>query len=93
MPVVAAGELDDLLRPVTARARRSALIVASVPLLTIRIMSTAGTRAMISSASSTSAGVGVPKLKPRAAACCTAATTSGWAWPRINGPQPQRRST
>ncbi len=67
-------------------------MVASVPELTSRTCST-GVRATISSASSTSPGVGVPKLVPLAAAACTAATTSGWAWPRISGPQEQTRST
>ena len=58
-----------------------------MPELTSRTCST-GVRATISAASSTSPGVGVPKLVPCAAAAVTsAATTSGWAWPRISGPQ------
>ena len=65
-------------RPVNPRARRIADIVASVPDDTSRSWST-GVRATISSASSTSGGLGVPKDVPRDAACCTAATTSGWA--------------
>ena len=59
-------------RPVKPRARRMALIVASVPELTSRTFSIDGTASMISSASSLSASVGAPKLVPRAAASCTA---------------------
>ena len=36
---------------------------------------------------------GVPKDVPAATACWTAATTSGWAWPRMSGPHEQTRST
>ena len=50
------------------RASRIADIVASVPDDTSRTWST-GVRATISSASSTSGGLGVPKEVPRAAAC------------------------
>ncbi len=76
-----------------ARARRIALIAASVPEETIRTISTAGTRAAISSASRTSPGVGAPKLVPSVAAEATASTTAGWAWPAISGPQEQTQST
>ena len=76
-------------RPVTARASRSALIVASVPEEVMRIMSTAGIRAHTSSASSTSPAVAAPKLVPRAAASVTASITAGCAWPWISGPQEQ----
>ena len=68
-------------------------MVASVPELTSRTCSTGATRATISSASSTSPGLGVPKLVPLVAAVCSASTTAGWAWPRIIGPQEQTRST
>ena len=54
-------------------------MVASVPLLTSRTCCTGSTRATISSASSTSPAVGVPKLVPLAAAYATAWTTSGYA--------------
>jgi len=47
--VIAAIELDDALRPVAARASRIAAIVASVPELTHRSISTAGMRARTSS--------------------------------------------
>jgi hypothetical protein len=47
-------------RPVTPRARRSADIVASVPLLTIRTISMEGTASTISSAISISSSVGAP---------------------------------
>ena len=80
-------------RPVAARARRIALIAASVPEEVIRIISTAGIRAHHLSASSTSPSVGAPNVVPRAAAALTAATTAGCAWPRISGPQEQTQST
>ena len=75
------------------RARRMALIVASVPLETRRTCSTGATRATISSASSTSFSEGVPNENPRPAASCTASSTRGSAWPRIIGPQLHTRST
>ncbi len=75
------------------RASRIALIVASVPLETSRTCSTGATRETISSASSTSFSVGVPNEKPRSAAVRTASSTSGWACPRIIGPQEHTRST
>ncbi len=64
---------------------------ASVPDEVIRIMSTEGSRADTSSASSTSAAVGAPNGCPREAAC-TAARISGWAWPWI-APHEQTQST
>ena len=67
-------------------------MVASVPELTSRT-SSAAVRATSSSASSTSPGVGVPKLVPRAAAAVTASTTAGCACPWISGPHEQTRST
>jgi hypothetical protein len=75
------------------RASRTALIVASVPELTSRTRSAGGTRRLISVASSVSAGVGAPKLRPVVAARWTASTTAGCAWPRIIGPHEQTRST
>ncbi len=51
-------------RPVKPRAKRTALIVASVPELTSRTRSTGCTRATISAASSVSPGVGAPKRQP-----------------------------
>ena len=74
-------------RPVYPRARRMALIVASVPELTSRTFSIDGMASTISSASSFSATVGAPKLVPRCRAASMAATTAGWPWPRIIGPQ------
>ncbi len=68
-------------------------MVASVPEDTSRTISTGATRRTISSASSTSAGPGVPKENPRATASPTAATTAGCACPRIIGPQEHTRST
>jgi hypothetical protein len=78
---------------VAARARRSALIVASVPEEVMRIISTPGMRRATSSASSVSPAVGAPKLVPRAAAAVTAATISGCAWPWISGPHEHTQST
>lgn len=69
------------------RARRSALIVASVPDDTSRTCSMEGTKWQRVSAITTSASVGAPKEKLSAAACWTARTTSGCAWPAIIGPQ------
>ncbi|CFN67672.1 Uncharacterised protein [Bordetella pertussis] len=76
-----------LWRPVAPRARRMAVMVASVPELTRRTCSSDGRRAISISASSTSASVGAPNDRPWTAASCTARTTSGWAWPRMAGPQ------
>ncbi len=60
-----------------ARASRIALIAASVPELTIRIISTESKRSTTRSANSTSPSVGAPKLVPEAAAFVTASTTAG----------------
>jgi hypothetical protein len=51
-------------RPVKPRARRMALIDASVPELTIRTMAIDGTSWVISSASRVSSSVGAPKVAP-----------------------------
>ena len=67
-------------------------MVASVPELTRRTLST-GVRATISSTSSTSGSVGVPYDVPRATASRTASWTAGWACPRSIGPHEQTRST
>jgi hypothetical protein len=64
---------------VKPRATRIALIVASVPLETKRSISTCGIRSVTSSASSTSASVGIPKLVPRRIARPTASSTTGGA--------------
>jgi hypothetical protein len=64
-----------------------ALIVASVPELTIRTFSIEGTAATTISASSDSISVGAPKLVPRSRAAATAAFTLGCPCPRIIGPQ------
>ena len=76
-----------------ARARRSAVIVASVPVETRRTFSAGGTRERISSTRSVSVSVGAPKLRPRPAASRTASTTSGCAWPSSAGPHEPTRST
>ena len=71
-------------RPVNARAARMANMVASVPELVNRRRSIEGTRRRISSASSTSVSVGAANADPRRTCASTAATTAGWAWPRIS---------
>ena len=80
-------------RRVNARARRIALIAASVPEETSRTISTDGTASTISAASSTSRSVGAPKLVPSRAASVTASTVSGSAWPNTSGPQDMTQST
>ncbi len=62
-------------------------MVASVPELTRRTISTEGSMAQISSAMSTSLSVGAPKDRPFKAASRTASTIAGWAWPAMAGPQ------
>jgi len=86
MTMIAAAKLDELFRPLYARARRKALMVASVPEFTKRTISIEGTASMTSLASSFSASVGAPKLNPPRAARTTASTTAGCVWPRIIGP-------
>src|SRR4249919_3856518 len=71
-------------RPVNARAARIANIVASVPDEVKRNRSSDGTRRRISSASSTSVSVGAANAEPRRTWASTAATTAGWAWPRMS---------
>ena len=61
-------------------------MVASVPELTIRTISTDGTAAITISASVISRSVGAPKLVPRSSALAIARVTAGWRWPRIIGP-------
>ena len=55
----------------------------------MRSSSTLSIRRVTSTASSTSAGVGAPKLVPFSAAEATASSTAGWACPWIKGPQEQ----
>ena len=73
-------------RPVTPRASRIALIVASVPELTRRTISMEGTASWMAWTSSVSPSVGAPKLRPSCAARHTASTTAGWACPMMSGP-------
>ena len=61
-------------------------MAASVPEETRRTCSQPGTRSQIASASSTSPGVGAPKVVPRAAAAATAVVTTGCAWPSSTAP-------
>ncbi len=76
-------------RPVWARAIRIAVIAASVPDEVIRTIRASGIRRPTSSASSTSPGVGAPKLVPPAAALAIAASTAGCAWPATSAPHEQ----
>jgi hypothetical protein len=76
-----------LLRFVNPRASRIALIVASVPELTIRTSSIDGTSEISLRASTVSISVGAPKESPCSAVRCTAPITWISAWPRIIGPQ------
>ncbi len=62
-------------------------MVASVPELTMRTMSMLGTSSQTLSAMVVSSSVGAPKDRPLSSRSRTAASTSGWAWPRIIGPQ------
>ena len=87
MAVVAALELHNLVAAVNPRAARIALIVASVPLFTMRIISTLGTRLITSFASSDSSPHGAPKLRPFFAVSATAVITASCAWPKSIGPQ------
>ena len=75
------------------RASRTAVMVASVPVETIRTRSAAGTRSWTIAARLASSGVDAPKDSPRSTAACTAARTAGWACPSSAGPQEQTRST
>ena len=85
--------LTTLSRPVKPRATRRALIVASVPELTMRTSSTDGSASQMRRASSLSSSVGAPKLVPRSTCAWSRPTTSGWPQPRIMGPHDETRST
>jgi hypothetical protein len=74
-------------RPVKPRAKRMALMVASVPEFTKRTSSMDGMSRVTRRASAVSTSVGAPKERPSAATACTAAITWGCAWPTIIGPQ------
>ena len=71
-------------RPVTARAARIANIVASVPEFVNRTRSTESIRRTSSSARAISSSLGAPNAEPLRTCASTAATTAGWAWPRIS---------
>ena len=73
-------------RPVAPRARRTALIVASVPELTKRIISMDGTSFETFSASRTSSSVGAPKDVPRREARSRARRMKVGPWPKRCGP-------
>ena len=67
------------LRPVAPRARRTAVLVASVPLFINRTRSQLGTRSRIASANFISRGVGAPNDVPSPAASRNAAVIAGCA--------------
>ncbi len=80
------------LRPVNARAVRSAYIVASVPELAKRSWSSAKRR-WNRSAASVAEGDGVTNRVPVSSARPTAATTTGFRWPTSIAPKPIERSS
>ena len=84
--------LTTFSRPVKPRATRVALIVASVPELTMRTISTDGTASHTSFAISTSRAVGAPKLVPSSRTVCSRSSTLGCPKPRIIGPHDETKS-
>ena len=64
-----------------------------MPLVVKRTWSAQGTAATSFSASSTALSLVVKKVLPWPTASITAATTAGWEWPRIIGPEPISQST
>ena len=80
------------LRPVKARAVRSAYIVASVPELAKRSWSRPKRR-WKRSAASVAEGEGVTNRVPVSSALPTAATTVGLRWPTSMAPKPIDRSS
>ena len=73
-------------RPVYPRARRTAVLVASVPELIKRTCSHDGTRSLIASASFISRGVGAAVRRAVGSRRGERRVTAGWAWPRITAP-------
>ena len=73
-------------RPVSPRASRTTVEVASVPEFIKRTRSHDGTRSLIASANFISRGVGAPKEVPSTAASRRAAVIAGCAWPRMTAP-------
>ena len=80
------------LRPVNARAVRSAYIVASVPEFAKRSWSRPKRR-WNRSAASVAEGDGVTNSVPVSSALPTAATTAGLRWPTSIAPKPMDRSS
>ena len=76
-----------------ARASRSALIAASVPVATKRTMSMPGTRAVTRSASSTSGGDIRPNSTPRPSWRSIASRTKAGLCPKSAGPHAPIQST
>ncbi len=76
-------------RPVTARARRTAAVVASEPFFANFTISAVGTVARKRSAASASTMDGRTKLPPRPISRPTASSTARWAWPRLTDRSPE----
>ena len=85
-PWYAPSALMMRLRPVAPRARRMALIVASVPEFTKRTISIDGTIFATRSARRTSSSVGAPYDVPRREARSSARRTKPGTWPKRCGP-------
>jgi hypothetical protein len=64
-----------------------------VPEQTKRTCSAQGTASTIASASAMPWRLLAKKVVPSGTCACTAAVTSGWAWPMNIGPEPSRKST
>lgn len=75
-------------RPVAARARRTAAVVASEPFFANFTISAVGTVARNRSAASASTMDGRTKLLPRSISRRTASVTRGWACPRLTDRRP-----
>ena len=64
-----------------------------MPEQTKRTWSAQGTASQIASASAMPWRLLPKKVVPSGTCACTAAVTSGWAWPTNIGPEPSRKST
>ncbi len=87
------AHLATSLRPVAARASRTAAVVASEPFLVNFTMSAVGTFSRNRSAASASMIDGRMKLLPFSSSPRTASRTRGWAWPRLTALSPAPYST
>ena len=76
-------QIATMLRPVKARASRTAAVVTSEPFLANLTISPVGIDSRKLSAASSSMAAGRAKFVPRATCRVTASTTAGWACPRV----------